>query len=164
MRSFVNWVSFKHQPQRHLSYAIAILELLQYSSTLSVPDSVYARFDIVSNTCHPAPCYLKSNKVFLILSDRYCNLERESNPGLGVSVYLNLRHNLNGSATSTGVSIFYVGLFATTFYGLYFSQFLHTWILYTMKITVQNINVLILILGLSTLRGEIPVRPDNRTK
>ena len=31
--------------------------LLQYSSTLGMPDSVYAWFDIVSNTCHPAPCF-----------------------------------------------------------------------------------------------------------
>ena len=52
---------FIKPPQRHLSYAIAILELLQYSSTFGVPDSVYARNDIVSNTCYPAPCYLNSS-------------------------------------------------------------------------------------------------------
>ena len=63
-------------PQLHLSFAIAILELLQYSSTLGVPDSVYAQFDIVSSTCYPAPCYLNSDKVFLLLSDQYCNPER----------------------------------------------------------------------------------------
>ena len=48
---------FKPQPQPHLSYAIAILELMQYSSTLGMPDSIYPRFDIVSNphvTCRPS--------------------------------------------------------------------------------------------------------------
>ena len=42
------------------------MELLQYSSTLGMPDSVYAQFDIVSNTYHPAPCCLNSDKVFLL--------------------------------------------------------------------------------------------------
>ena len=38
-------------------------------------------FDIVSDTCRPAPCYLNSNKLFLILRDRYRNPERDSNLG-----------------------------------------------------------------------------------
>ena len=49
--------------------------------TLGVPDSVYARFNILSYTYHPAPCYLNSNKVFLFLSDQYCNPERGFKPG-----------------------------------------------------------------------------------
>ena len=69
---------FKHQP--HLSYAIAILKLLQYSTTLGVPDSIYARFNIISDTCHPAPCYWNSDKVFQLLSDQYCNPERGFEP------------------------------------------------------------------------------------
>ena len=36
-------------PQPHLSYVIAIFELLQYSSTLGVPESAYAWFDIISD-------------------------------------------------------------------------------------------------------------------
>ena len=68
-------------PQRHLSYAISILELLQYTSILGVPDSVYAWFDIASETCHPAPCYLNSYKVFLHLSNRYCNPKWGFEPG-----------------------------------------------------------------------------------
>ena len=64
---------FKPQPQGHLSFAIATLELLQYSSTLGMPDGVYARFNMVSDTYHQAPCYLNSNKVFLPLSDQYRN-------------------------------------------------------------------------------------------
>ena len=52
------------------------MELLQYSSTLGMPDSVYAQFNIVSDTCHPAPCYLNSDKVFLLLSDQYRNPKR----------------------------------------------------------------------------------------
>ena len=55
--------------------------LFLYSSTLGVPDSIYARFNIVSNTCYPAPCYLNSNKVFLLLSDQYCDPERGFEPG-----------------------------------------------------------------------------------
>ena len=50
---------------------------LQYSSTLDVPDSIYAHFNIVSNTCHQAPYYLKSDKPFLTLSYRYRNPERD---------------------------------------------------------------------------------------
>ena len=74
-------LAIKPQPQGHLSYAIAISELLQYSSTLGVPDSVYARFNIISDTCHPGPCYFNSNKVFLLLSDQYRNPERGFEPG-----------------------------------------------------------------------------------
>ena len=43
-----------------------------------MPDSVYTWFDIVSNTCHPAPCYLNGDKVFLLLSDQYHNPESVS--------------------------------------------------------------------------------------
>ena len=75
-----DWFEELKPLQRHLSYAITILELLQYSSTLGVPDSVYAWFNIVSNTCHPAPCYFNSNKVFLLLSDQFCNPERGFEP------------------------------------------------------------------------------------
>ena len=56
-------------------------ELLKYSSTLGVPDSVYARFKIVSDTCHPAPYYVNSDKPFLTLSDQYRNPERGFVPG-----------------------------------------------------------------------------------
>ena len=38
-------------------------------------------FNIISITCHPAPCYLNSCNLFLILSDQYCNPERDSNLG-----------------------------------------------------------------------------------
>ena len=31
------------------------------------------QFHIVSDTCHPAPCYLNSDKVFLLLSNQYLN-------------------------------------------------------------------------------------------
>ena len=70
-----------NQPQRHLSYAIAILELLQYSSTLGIPDSINAGFEIVSDTCHVAPYYLNSDKPFLTLSNQYCNPEQRFKPG-----------------------------------------------------------------------------------
>ena len=70
-----------NQPQLHLSYAIAILELLQYSSTLGVPDSINAGFEIVSDTCHAAPYYLNSDKPFLTLSNQYCNPEQRFKPG-----------------------------------------------------------------------------------
>ena len=70
----------KKPPQRNLSYTIAILELLPYSRTLGVPDSFYARFNIVSNKCHPAPCNLNSDKLFLTLSDQYSNPGGFSNP------------------------------------------------------------------------------------
>ena len=43
------------------------------SSTLGLPDSVYAWFNIVSDICDPAPCYLNSNKLILTLSNQYCN-------------------------------------------------------------------------------------------
>ena len=46
-----------------------------------MPDSVYTRFDIVSDICHPVPCYLNSNKVFLLLSDKYHNPEQGFKPG-----------------------------------------------------------------------------------
>ena len=48
----------------------AILESLQYSSTLGMLDSIYAQFNIVSYTCHPAPFYLNSDKPFLTPSDQ----------------------------------------------------------------------------------------------
>ena len=57
-------------------FFIALKELLQYSSTLGMPDSVYAWFNIVSDTCHPVPCYLNSDKVFRLLSDQYPNPEQ----------------------------------------------------------------------------------------
>ena len=50
-------------------------------STLGLPDSVYAGFDIISNTCHPAPYYLNSDKPFLTLSDQYRNPEWGFEPG-----------------------------------------------------------------------------------
>ena len=45
-----------------------------------------ARFDIISDTCHPAPCYFNSNKVFLLLSNQYCNPERGFKLGTWASV------------------------------------------------------------------------------
>ena len=45
-----------------------------------MPDSVYAWFDIISNTCHPAPCYLNSDRVFLLMSNQYCNPEQGFKP------------------------------------------------------------------------------------
>ena len=98
---------FKPQAQRHLSYAIAILELLQYSRTLGV----------VSDTCHPSPSYLNSDKVFLLLSDRYPNPERGFKPG-SLSVYLNLTHALNRSATTAGLLL---QLLNAHFYNIYLS-------------------------------------------
>ena len=60
------------------------------------------QYYIVSNTCHPAPCYLNSDKVFLLLSNRY------RNPKLGFEpwtyLYLNLKHDdLDRSATVAGL-------------------------------------------------------------
>ena len=49
---------------------------------------------------HPAPYYLNTDKPFLTLSDRYCSPELDSSLGLRVSVYLNLTHALNYSATT----------------------------------------------------------------
>ena len=37
--------------------------------------------DIVSDNCHPASCFLKSEKLFLISDDRYSYLERGFKPG-----------------------------------------------------------------------------------
>ena len=45
-----------------------------------MPDSVYAWFDIISNTCHPAPCYLNSDRVFLLMSNQYRNPEQGFKP------------------------------------------------------------------------------------
>ena len=39
------------------------------------------QFDIVSDTCLPAPCYLNSDKVFLLLGDQYHNPEEGFKPG-----------------------------------------------------------------------------------
>ena len=41
----------------------------------------YARFDIVSDKCHPAPYYLNSDMLFLTLSDRYRNPKPGFIPG-----------------------------------------------------------------------------------
>ena len=76
----VEWLSLGHYLNLILQTVIGY-QLLQYSRTLGVPDSIYARFDIVSDTCHPAPCYLNSNKVFCLLRDRYCNPEQGFEPG-----------------------------------------------------------------------------------
>ena len=51
---------------------IGIIAILKH---IGRANSVYAQFDIVSNTCHPAPCYLNSNKAFLLLSDPNHNPE-----------------------------------------------------------------------------------------
>ena len=67
--------------KRNLSYAITILELLQYSSIMGLPDSAYAQFNIVGDPCHPVPYYLNSEKPFLTLSDWYHNPERGFEPG-----------------------------------------------------------------------------------
>ena len=57
--------------------------------------SIYAWFDIVSHTSHPAHCYLNSKKVFLLLSNQYCNPGRGFEPGtFRHSLYLNLRSRL----------------------------------------------------------------------
>ena len=53
--------------QHHLSKAIAILELLQYSSTLGVPDSIYTWFDIVSDKCQATIIHLQ--KFNLVIND-----------------------------------------------------------------------------------------------
>ena len=42
---------------------------------------LYNRFNIVRNTCHPVPCYLNSDKLFLTLSNQYRNPERGFKPG-----------------------------------------------------------------------------------
>ena len=72
---FVNWA-----PLPKLGPAVdrdgEKAELLKYSSTLGVPDSAYAQFNIVSDTCHLAPYYFYSDKPFLTLSDQYRNPER----------------------------------------------------------------------------------------
>ena len=46
-----------------------------------MPDSIYAWFDIVSDTCHLAPYYLNSDEPFLTPSDQYCNPEWGFKPG-----------------------------------------------------------------------------------
>ena len=91
----------------NLVFGCQVFGWLLYSSTLGVPDSVYARFDIISHTCHLAPYYLNSDKPFLTLSDQYCNPGEDSKPGLRLSVYLNLTHALNHSATTAGCSPLY---------------------------------------------------------
>ena len=54
----------------------------------------------ICNTCHPAPCYLNSYKVFLLLSNRYHNPEQGFEPGT-YCLYLNLKHDdLNRLATT----------------------------------------------------------------
>ena len=45
------------------------------------PDSVYAWFNIIRDICQPAPCYLNSDKVFIILSNHYRNPEWGFEPG-----------------------------------------------------------------------------------
>ena len=37
--------------------------------------------EYVSRFCHPAPCYMISDKLFISLSDQYCNPERGFEPG-----------------------------------------------------------------------------------
>ena len=39
------------------------------------------RFHIISDTCHPVPFYLNRDKLFIILSNHYCNPEWDSNLG-----------------------------------------------------------------------------------
>ena len=44
------------------------------------------QFVIISDTCHPASCCLNSEKLFPISDDRYCNPERDLEPGISASV------------------------------------------------------------------------------
>ena len=48
------------------------LEWLSPGHTLGMPGSIYARFIIVSNTCHTAPCYLNGYK--FMFEYVYCGL------------------------------------------------------------------------------------------
>ena len=86
----------------------SVLAIIPILKQLGMPDSINARFKIVSDTCHPAPWYLNSDKVFLLLSDQYGNPKRGFEPGSSMSVYLNLTHALNRSATTVGfTSVFF---------------------------------------------------------
>ena len=59
--------------------------LLQYWNYCNIqahwPDSIYAWFYIVSDTCHPVPYYLNSDMQFLTMSNQYCNPEPGFEPG-----------------------------------------------------------------------------------
>ena len=44
-------------------------------------DQMLILVDIASDNCHPASCYLKSEKLYLILDERYCYPERKFKPG-----------------------------------------------------------------------------------
>ena len=61
------------------------------------------QYDIISNSCHPAPCYLNSNKVFLLLSDQYLNPRLDSNRESSSDFVLEFENSsLDRSATTAG--------------------------------------------------------------
>ena len=88
--------------------ASSILHLISIGITFElIPISSYysvTRFDIVSDTCHPAPCYLKSKKLFIILSDQYCNPKWDSN--LGTKTLWELRHSVYHHLCTTAGLVF----------------------------------------------------------
>ena len=60
-------ISYSHKNTSHIGKAH-----YSYNTSLAI---------FVSNTCHPAPCYLNKDKVFLLLSNQYRNPERGFKPG-----------------------------------------------------------------------------------
>ena len=77
---------------------VSVIAILKH---IGMPDSFFAQFDIVSNTCQPASCCLKSKKGFpiSILWSRAGIRTWDLSPCL----YLNLKHgNLDHSATTAG--------------------------------------------------------------
>ena len=63
-------------------YFVHTFELINSYKLVNNNINSITRFNIVSSLLgHPVPCYLNSDKLFLILSIQYCNPERDSNLG-----------------------------------------------------------------------------------
>ena len=80
----VYWWILKGPRPSHMLPHVSLRYDLYKKGLIIIPIFSYhsiTLFDIVSDRCNPAPCYLKSDKLFLILRDRYCNSKWDWNLG-----------------------------------------------------------------------------------
>ena len=86
---------------RHRSIVLYYTRLVKDGNlNPDITEIVQYTFNIVSDTCHAAPSYSTSDKVFLLLMDRYHNSEQGFEPGSLSECHLT--HALNRSATMAG--------------------------------------------------------------
>ena len=89
-------------------------------------DSWFVAFDIVSDTYHPAPFYLNSDKLFMIWAINIVTSSRIQTWVLSLQLCLNIVDDLNRSATMVG--LYYILLYYIIYYTFNFcGRHLYVW-------------------------------------